>query len=178
MSLGSSRELAENKLILLYIIDKLNMPLTNTHLTKFVLENKFMNYFLLQQYLNEMCDNNLLACSMTDGKNAYTITESGKQTLEYLLNIIPQGIKNLLDSQLGATKKDIRNETRITADYVPGKENEFIVDCKVDEEDFSLIQLKVTVGTKTDARSICENWKKHSQEIYAELIEIITRNRD
>ena len=53
-SLGNNRQLAENKLILLYIIDKLEIPVSNLQMTKIILENKIMNYFLLQQYLDEL----------------------------------------------------------------------------------------------------------------------------
>ena len=54
MSIASNRELAENKLILLYILDKLNMPVSNLQLTKIVMENKLMNYFIFQQFLDEI----------------------------------------------------------------------------------------------------------------------------
>jgi len=58
MSIVSNKELAENKLILLYIIDKVNIPISNLQITKIILENKFMNYFMLQQLLNELCTSN------------------------------------------------------------------------------------------------------------------------
>jgi hypothetical protein len=57
-------------------------------------------------------------------------------------------------------------------------ENEYIASCSVHEDNFSLIDLKITVGTKSDARIICDNWKKHTQAIYAEIIEILTRKRE
>jgi hypothetical protein len=41
-----------------------------------------------------------------------------------------------------------------------------------------LIDLRIMVGTRSDARAICDNWKKHSQKIYAEMIESLTRNRE
>jgi hypothetical protein len=53
-----------------------------------------------------------------------------------------------------------------------------VVTCKVREDDFSLMEIKVTTGTKKDARLICSNWNKHSQEIYSEIIETLTKKRD
>lgn len=178
MSLGSSRELAENKLILLYVIDKLSIPVNNLQITKIILENRFMNYFLLQQFLNELCESSFLSSNETDGKTFYKITASGKQTLSYFINLIPIGIKKRIDDSFAYLKKRIKNETYITADYTPENENEYIVSCKVCEDDFSLIDLDIMVGTKADARLICENWKKHSQQIYSEIIESLTKKRD
>jgi len=93
MSIVSNKELAENKLILLYIIDKVNIPISNLQITKIILENKFMNYFMLQQLLNELCTSNYLLYKNIDNKAFYTITPLGKQTLSYFTGHIPQGIK-------------------------------------------------------------------------------------
>jgi len=177
-NLGSNRELAENKLILLYIIDKINMPVSNLQITKIILENKFMNYFLLQQFLDELQTNGFLIRTLNENKNYYSITASGKQTLNYFLNLIPVGIKTRIDDTTASIQKNIKNETLITADFIPERENEYIVNCKVHEDDFSLIDLSVMVGTRADARMICDNWKNHSQAIYSEIIDSLTRKRD
>lgn len=178
MSLWSNRELAESKLILLYIIDKLNMSISNLQITKLILENKFMNYFNLQQFLNELCDNNFLSCETTDDKTYYTITQTGKQTLSYFINLIPAGIKARIDNTAISIRRNIKDETYITSDFTPESENEFIVNCKVREDSFSLIDLAILVGTKSDARIICDNWKKYSQVIYSEIIESLIKKRE
>jgi len=177
-SLGSNTELAKNKLILLYLINSIDMPVSNLTITKLILENKFMNYFLLQQFLNELCDSNFLSSELIDGKTFYTITPGGRQALEYFPNIIPQGIKARIDSTIPSIRRNIKNETLITADFIPESEDKFIVSCKVHEDNFNLIDLSIAVGSKNDARTICENWKKHSQAIYAEIVESLTKKRD
>ena len=53
-------ELADNKLLILYIIKKLKQPCTNTYITDIILNNNFLNYFLLQQYLNDLVESNYL----------------------------------------------------------------------------------------------------------------------
>lgn len=177
-SLGNNKETVENKLILLYIIDRLDIPVSNLQLTKLVLEKRFMNYFLLQQHLNELQEGKFLGMETADDRSLYKITASGKKTLEYFTHLIPIGIKSRMDSTFSAIRKEIRNQTLVTADYTPESENKFTVGCKVSEDDFSLLQLDVTVGTKSDARLVCDNWTKHSQLIYAEIIDALTKKRD
>lgn len=176
-SLGSGKELAQNKLILLYLIDKINMPVSNLQITKIVLSNNFMNYFLLQQHLNELCDDKLLSLETVEEKSTYRITGNGKKILSYFPGLIPIGIKSRIDNMASEIKKSVKNETLITADYIPGSENEYIVSCKISEDNFPLLNLKLAVGTKNDARLICKNWEQHSQAIYAEIIELLTRDR-
>ena len=45
---NSSEELAYHKLLILYILEKIKMDLTNSQITQVVLETEMMNYFSLQ----------------------------------------------------------------------------------------------------------------------------------
>lgn len=178
MGVINNRELAENKLILLYIIDIANMPISNLQITKIILENQFMNYFMFQQFLNELCEVEHLASEIIENKTFYSITASGKQTLSYFTSHIPIGIKNRIDNSITEIRKRIKNETLVKADYTPESENEFIVKCQVHEDNFSLIDLEISVGTKSDCHTICENWKKYSSQIYSEILDSLIKKRD
>ncbi|NJD02703.1 MAG: DUF4364 family protein [Ruminiclostridium sp.] len=177
-SLGSDREVVENKLILLYLIDGIKAPVSNLQITKLILENKFMNYFLQQQFLNELLDGQFLQTESSDEKVMYKITQAGKQSLGYFSGLIPSGIKGRIDSSISAIRKKIKNETLITADYITESENKFVVNCRVGEDNFNLMEINVTVGTRNDARTICSNWKRHTQDIYAEIINVLTKQRE
>jgi hypothetical protein len=204
--LGSSKEIVQNKLIILYIIHRLNIPVSNIHITKMVLQTRLMNYFVFQQCFNELLDGGLIVLGGSEAAAAgkdisdrdkdtsaaassnpvsdkghgsrYILSETGQNTLQYFMNLIPPGIKKQLDNATSSVRKKIREETLVTADYIPESEEKFTVVCGIREDDFTLIDLNVAVGTKKDARSICENWKRHSSEIYAEIIEALTKNRD
>lgn len=178
MSRDENKQLAENKLILLYAIGALNIPVSNLQITKIILENRFMNYFSLQQHLDELCESNYLLCEKKESKLLYSLTESGKESLKHLSNLIPQGIRKNIDSNIKTEKRKIMNQTMITADYTPESENEFVVVCKINEGTFNLLELRMTVGSRNDAQSICDNWKNHSQSIFPELIDILTKNRE
>ena len=178
MYLGSNRELAGNKVILLYIIDKINLPVSSLQLTKIILENRFMNYFLFQQFLNELCNTDFLSHSVCEGKTCYNITPAGKQALEYFINLLPDGIKSRIDSTINEIRKNVKNEILILADYAPESENQFTVTCKARENNFTLIEFNMSVGSKNDALTICDNWKKHSQSIYQEIINTLLKKRE
>lgn len=178
MSFSGNKELAENKLILLYMIDKLNMNVSNAQVTKVILENKFMNYFTLQQLLDELCESNFLSSIVIDSKENYNITETGKQTLSYFKNLIPTGIKGRIDSTITEIKSKLKSENLIIADYIEEGENEYSVNLKISEDTFSLIDIKLTVGTKNDAKNICNNWKDFSEEVYREIIDVLTKKRE
>ena len=198
--LGSSKEIVQNKLIIMYILQKLDMPVSNNALTKLILEMHLMNYFVLQQCLNELCESNLASLTkdapgtksaseqiydpsaasdavLAGSSGSYVLTDAGRKTLQYLVTKIPSGIRKRLDSTIPATRRQIEEDLLITAEYIPESEDEFLVVCKMREKGFPLIELKATVGTKKDALSVCDNWKKHSSVIYSEIIESLTKDR-
>ena len=58
MKLTSDNEtLAENKVLILYILNKVNKPLTNDALLQLVLSITDMNYFYFQQFLLDLLEN-------------------------------------------------------------------------------------------------------------------------
>lgn len=180
-SLGSSREIVQNKLIIMYIINRLNMPVSNNSITRLVLETRLMNYFMFQQCFNELHEGKLIefqaAENSEEGIEGFGLTATGKNTLQYFLNHIPPGVKKQLDKTLPDARREIENEVLVTADFMPESESKFTVSCKMGEKDFPLVELKAAVGTKKDARTVCDNWKNHSSEIYAEIIESLTKKR-
>lgn len=169
-SVESSRELAENKLILLYIINSLEAPVSNLLITKIILENKLMNYIFLQQYLDELCDGKFLEKVSSDDKVSYRISPAGKQSLDYFISLIPAGTKFRIDEALQEYKKRSKDETSIFADFVAVNENEYIVNLKICEGSFTYIDLKLTVGSREDARKMCNNWTMNSHKLYKNIL--------
>ena len=103
---------------------------------KIFLENYFMNYFFLQQFINDLVELDLLRASEIDGKTFYSITDKGKETLHLLNEKIPKGVKKRIDDSVSEIKRKIRNETLITADYIPESENEYTVKLSIREDSF------------------------------------------
>ncbi len=177
INIDDNRELAENKILLLYIIDKLNLPVTNTFITKVVLENSYMNYFFLQQFLSEMLIDEYLESKTEDSRSMYIITTKGKEVLNMFTDLLPIGLKKRIASTVREIRKNYRNETMIISDYTCENENEYVVKCKIKEDDFSLIDIKVTVGSKEEAINISNNWRAYADILYTEVLDSLIKNR-
>ncbi len=169
-----SRELAENKIILLYIINSLEAPVSNLLLTKIVLENKLMNYIFLQQYLDELCEGKLLEKTDSDDKLSYRISPAGKQSLDYFVSIIAAGTKSRIDEALTNNKKRMKQESSIISDFEAINENQYLISLKILEGNFTYIDLKLTVGSKNDAIKICNNWTQNNEKLYKKILSDIT----
>ena len=81
------------RLMVLYMLDKVDFPLTNTQITNFILEKDYTTYFTIQQTLSELLDSELIVAESTHNNTLYRITEEGQQALNFFSNKISDGIK-------------------------------------------------------------------------------------
>ena len=71
------------KLMILYMLDHVNFPLTNSQLTDFFLDHEYTTYFTLQQALNELKEAGLIRMESTHNSSRYEITKEGNDTLSF-----------------------------------------------------------------------------------------------
>ncbi|MCG8539846.1 MAG: DUF4364 family protein [Clostridia bacterium] len=169
----NSKEEAQSKLLLLYIFDKFEIPITNNQITDFIMENDLINYFILQQFLSELVNTSLLEYSNNEEHYYYLITEKGKDTLNYFKDRLPNKLLDKLDQSIHKTKKILLKETQISANYKKRSKNDYLVELKVVENDIILIDLKLDVVSNKQAKIICDNWKNKAQDIYGEIIKLL-----
>ena len=175
MFIENTEELAQNKLLLLYIIDKSEVPLTNVQITEFVLENNYMNYFLIQQFLSELVNSKFIEYSKKDEKGCYTLLSKGKTTLNYFIDRIPENIKKDIDDKFEVKKQEIKRETQIIGDYFKKSDTEYVVNLKLVENDVSLFSLYLSVVSSNQAKLICNNWKSDPNYVYQEILKILIK---
>ncbi|RKD27330.1 protein of unknown function [Caminicella sporogenes DSM 14501] len=173
MFIDNLKHEAENKLLLLYILDKFKVPLTNNQITDFIMENEILNYFMLQQFLSELVNSSLVEYVKNEDNYYYLITEKGKNTLSYFIDRIPNDLALNIDKLVENRKKILLKETQILANYVKKSKNDYIVELKVIENNITLIDLKLDVVSNKQAKLICDKWKKKAQDIYGEIIKLL-----
>lgn len=163
-------ELAENKLLLLYIIDKINLPISNTQVTDIVLENNFINYFTLQQYLFELISSNFLNTIEVEDRHKLQITSKGKKVLSLFINRVSSEKIVMVDDYLEKQMNNIKKDISVVSDYTIAYKDKFVVNLKLNKDEVTLIDIKFTVDSKDDAKKICKRWKKNSSEMYMEIL--------
>ena len=105
------------KLMILYMLDHVNFPLTNSQLTDFFLDHEYTTYFTLQQALNELKEAGLIRMESTHNSSRYEITKEGDDTLSFFGNNISPAIIEDIDSYLKENKFRLRNEVGVISDF-------------------------------------------------------------
>ena len=173
MFLESNDELVEHKLLILYILDKLDIPMTNTEITQFILENNYMNYFLVQQFLGELVNSKFVEFSTRDGYEYYHLSNAGKDTLTFFSDRISEDTKKGIDNKSKQKKQEMIKDTQIIGNYYKKNESEYIVNLRAIEKDIVLLNLSLSVVSNKQAKLICGNWKENPETIYKNIFDLL-----
>ena len=163
------------KLMILYMLDHVNFPLTNSQLTDFFLDHEYTTYFTLQQALNELKEAGLIRMESTHNSSRYEITKEGDDTLSFFGNNISPTIIEDIDSYLKENKFRLRNEVGVISDFYKSTNQDYIVHCEVREGKSILIGFDLSVPDKDQAETMASHWKERSQEIYSYVMKTLMK---
>ena len=176
MKLASDDEtLAENKVLILYALNKANKPLTNDVLYRIVLAAVNMNYFYFQQFMLDLIEVGYIFSFQKENQTLYQVTESGKRTLDLTLDLLPGIIKLKADTNLKPIIDSSEEEQSIVAEYTPLSENHYIITCKVVENNETVFEVKTFAGSREQAKDIVDNWQHNADTIYPKILDILTQ---
>ncbi|MBO5261010.1 MAG: DUF4364 family protein [Coprococcus sp.] len=165
------------KLIILYMLDRVDFTLTNSQITDFILEKGYTGYFTIQESLGGLVDSKYVFVSSIRGTSHFKITDKGEEALSLLENRIPYAIKKDILDYFEKEKFNLRKETEIWSDYCLDSNNEYTVSCVIKDRNETLLDIKFQVPTKSLAVQICDNWRDKSAEVYDILVNQLWTNK-
>lgn len=154
------------KLIVLYMLHKVDFPLTTSQISSFILDRDYTSFFTLQSVLSELSETGMIRLEKIRNTSYYTITDSGQDALHYFQGRISADIREDIDRYMQENKIQLRDEVSIISDYYRNTADEFSVHCIVKEKYANPIDLTITVPDEAQAKTACNNWRKKCQEIY------------
>lgn len=158
------------KLIVLYLLNRVEFPLTNGQICAFVAEEQYTDYFTVQETLADMVETRLLETESVRNSTFYHLTESGKETLSYFKDDISTAIRKDIETYLKKNKMKLRDENAVLADYSNLEEGGFTVRLQIKEKETFVVDMALTVPDERQAIRMCDNWKKKSSEVYRLLM--------
>ena len=177
MKLASDNEtLAENKALILYLLNKVNKPLENTAFYKLLLTFEDMNYFYFQQFLLDLMENKYILKGISDkNETIYEMTDEGRQAISLVQDLIPGFTRFQIDNKFKEDLRSIEDEYSVTADFIPESENSYTVVCKITENGKVTCEVKTFAGSREHAKSIVDNWKKNAVKLYPKMLKMLTK---
>ena len=117
MKLASDKDtMAELKALILYILYKIDRPITNDEFLKLVLTITDINYFYFQQFLLDLISAEYITSIKLEENTLYKITAKGIEALKLTGDMIPGILKLKVDKNFKNELNIIENEVAVTAE--------------------------------------------------------------
>ena len=167
--------LAENKVLILYILNQVPNGLSDDGLYKIISSINNVNYFYYKEVLSDLSDSKLVGMFTKDEEeeSVLKITSEGKNALSLTIDVLPGILKLKADNVFQKEFSSIADETSIIAEFIPRSENDYTIKCRVIENNETIFEVKTFAGSRERAKKIVDNWNKNASKIYPKILELL-----
>ena len=159
------------KLIILYLLGRASMPLSQKRVRDFILDKGYTNYIILNQAIGELMEAGMVASQSINERPHLTLTAEGAQALSFFQSNISDVTKGEINDYLRENKLELISELSVTAHYDKASSGEYEAHLVAKERGIPLVQITLSVPTEEAAAAICRNWREKNEEIYQLLAE-------
>ena len=167
------KDLAENKVLILYLLNKLQDGIKNDNLYKIVSSANNINYFYFQELLTDLIESNFVGSFTKDEDTILKITSDGQNALSLTKSLLPGILKLKADTVFKEELSNIAEQSSIITEYIPKSENNYTVKCKIIEKNETIFEISTFAGSRDRAKQISDNWKNNANEIYPKIINLL-----
>ena len=168
--------LAENKVLILYILSLIDGDIIEDGLFKIISSINDINYFYFKQVLTDLIDSKLVGTFTKEEEQVIKITSDGKNAYNLTKNVLPGIMKLKADNIFQKEFSSIEAEASIIAEFTPKNENDYIIKCKIVENNETIFEVKTFAGSRDRAKRIVDNWNKHATNIYPKILNLLLDN--
>ena len=178
----NSEQYTANKILILFVLDKFEMQMTDNALNAVLLGPGLVNYFSIQECKEDLiakgCVERLLD---SNGSVLYCITEKGKERLEQMKYMISGGLGARYAAYIEEHREELEHALTVNADCFEDSNGNTYVRCYVREGVNCIVDVKLPVANRKDGVKICEAWKQKTSKIYLHLVKTFydsTKNQE
>ena len=163
-----------NKLILLFVFDKMEVPLSSDTLVDMCCQsNDWLNYMDCNPTLAQLKDNNFIyeVNSSQGSPILYSITPDGRVCLADFFFNIPSSLRENISKFVKQNRNKFRKKQDYVADYYMNKDGTYTVYLKIIDPVGPQFELKFTVPSRQIAKNIYKKWTDKAEHVYAAIYE-------
>lgn len=177
-NLNNTTTLAENKVLILYILNLINKDIRQDDLFKIVTSINDINYFYFKQVLTDLIDSNLVGNYTKEEEPVIKITSEGKNAYTLTKDVLPGIMKLKADHIFAKEFSSIEEESSVIAEFIPKNENDYTIKCKIVENNETIFEVKTFAGSRDRAKRIVDNWNKNANKIYPQILNLLLNDKN
>ncbi len=167
-------ETSVNKLILLFVFDKMESALSERTLVDMCTSsNDWINYMDCVVLIHKLIDDGFICEIPGDDDPLYTITPEGRESLANFYINIPKSTREEISRFIKNNSAKFRNKQECKSDYYQNKDGTYTVFLKILAPVQPMLELKFVVPDKKTANNIYKKWEDKATELYTVVYETL-----
>ncbi len=171
---------AKIQCIILYTLSVSERPLRYDDLINLIFENCNVNYVEFQIALGNLTDIGHISKNLdTTGCDVFALNTAGAEANKYLEATLPAYIKIPIKKFVKPYFKEENAKQKIKSSIEEIRNNEYNSLLGIyDDDDLPLLEIKLYSGSRNEAQKTAELFKKHPEEIYRKIVDILISSED
>ena len=159
-----------DKLILLYVLDKMEIPLTENSILEICSsQNNWINWMACKDLLSQLIEAKFIYKPNTDSdESRYNITVSGRGCLSQFYTKIPASLRDNIARFAQENKMQFKRNQEYVAKSYKNEDGSYTVDLKILEPltTEAIFTLSVKTDTRHNATLACKKWRELAANVY------------
>ena len=160
------------KLILLFIFEKMEFPLTDTSINEIIMNNpNWMSYMDSREALFGLIETNLIFQKVYSGETSFSLSQDGKTALSHFYQKIPASIREEITDFAKENKPKFKKRQEYTWDYFKNSDGTYTVVLRILDNIFgdNLLEIRLKTDTRQGAKLAANRWREKAASIYEGL---------
>jgi len=164
-----------SKLVLLYVFDKMEIPLTDSTITDLCCNrNTWVSYITCKEVLGDLIETGFVAESTnSSGEKYYIITTDGRSCVSYFFMKIPSSLREEINTFVKENRIHLRKRQEYFRDYYKNNDGSYTVLMKIVDPMGTKLELKLNASNRAVAKSIYKKWEDKASQVYASIYDLL-----
>lgn len=177
MQTGLTQDKTINKLIMLFVFDKMETAMTeSTILDLCFTKNNWISFANCKETLLDIVNSGFVYKTQPMGKDIevlYDLTTEGRVCLANFYTRIPSSIRKLISEHINLKRREYRRRQDYVANYEKCPDGSYNVTLRIDEATKTALEINLNVTTRSTAKQIEKAWQEKAPLVYSKLEELL-----
>jgi len=169
------------KLILLFIFEKMEFPLTDESLNEIIANNsEWMTYMDFREALFALIESKFIYRTTVGSQSCFSITQDGRGALGHFYQKIPASLREKVIEYARDNRQKFKRRQEYTWDYFKNGDGTYTVVLRIREQtsNDNLLEIKFKTDSRAGAKAAAHNWREKASGIYESLYLLTTAEED
>ncbi|MDR3021320.1 MAG: DUF4364 family protein [Clostridiales bacterium] len=156
-----------NKVIVLFIFDKMDMPITDSTIVELATSrNRWLSYLDCKITLGQLVDNGFLYQTNQENTLYYNITPNGRMCVSHFYNKIPQSLQHNIADFIKENRMSLRRNQEYFRHYFKNPDGTYTVTLKIIDPVQTTLEIKINVANQNAAKQAYERWEEKAATMF------------